>query len=219
MVSNSNRHSSGDSLVANDSNRNKILRRKQMKKVLVLAGLATLLAVPSHAATSTWNIDPFHANAQFEVRHLGISNVQGEFTKVSGTVTLDDSDIAKSSVDASIDVTSIDTRVSRRDDDLKSDGFFDATKFPTITFKSTKVQKAGEGKLTVTGDLTIKGVTKSVTLDVSGPTAPITAMGGQRRGMSATTKINRQDFGVSKDPGMVGDDITIMIDLEMTAAK
>ena len=117
-----------------------------MKKVLVLAGLATLLAVPSHAATSTWNIDPFHANAQFEVRHLGISNVQGEFTKISGTVTIDDSDITKSSVDASIDVTSIDTRVSRRDDDLKSDGFFDATKFPTITFKSTKVQKAGEGK-------------------------------------------------------------------------
>jgi polyisoprenoid-binding protein YceI len=191
-----------------------------MKKFLVLVGLAALLVVPSQAATSTWNIDPFHANAQFEVRHLGISNVQGEFTKISGTVTIDDADITKSTVDATIDATSVDTRVSRRDDDLKSDGFFNVAQFPTITFKSTKIEKAGEGKLKVTGDLTIRGVTKSVVLDVSGPSAPITAMGGQRRGMSATTTINRTDFGVTKDPApMIGNDISIQIDLEMTAAK
>jgi polyisoprenoid-binding protein YceI len=173
------------------------------------------LAAPSFAATATWNIDPYHANAQFTVRHLGISNVQGEFTKVTGTVTIDDSDITKSSVNATIDVSSVDTRVTRRDDDLKSPNFFDVAKFPTMTFQSTKIVKTGDGALKMTGNLTIKGVTKEVTFDVTGPTAPITAMGGTRRGVSATGKINRQDFGVSADPGMVGDEISIMLDLEM----
>ena len=96
------------------------------------------------------------------------------------------------------------------------EGFFDAAKFPTMTFQSTKITKAGDGMLKMTGNLTIKGVTKEVTFDVTGPTAPVSAMGSTRRGVSATGKINRQDFGVSKDPGMVGDDITIMLDLEMT---
>jgi polyisoprenoid-binding protein YceI len=210
----------GVTVVANPSKSITILRRKQMKKFLAMAALAALLAIPSHAATSTWNLDPFHSNAQFTVRHLGISNVQGEFTKISGTVMIDDADITKSTVDVTIDATSIDSRVSRRDDDLKSDGFLNVAQFPTITFKSTKIEKAGEGKLKVTGDLTIKGVTKSVVLDVSGPTAPITAMGGQRRGMSATITINRTDFGVSKDPApMIGNDIAIQVDCEMTAAK
>ncbi len=186
-----------------------------MKKFLAMAGLAVLMAVPSLAATSTWNLDPMHSNAQFTVRHLGISNVQGEFTKVNGTVMLDDADVTKSSVEVTIDANSVDTRVSRRDDDLRSDGFFDVAKFPNITFKSTKVEKAGEGKLKVTGDLTIKGVTKSVVLEVSGPSAVDTHM-GTRRGFSATTKINRTDFGVSKDPApMVGDEIAIQIDCEM----
>ncbi len=187
-----------------------------MKKFLALAGLAAALAVPSLAATSTWNLDPFHSNAQFTVRHLGISNVQGEFTKISGTVAIDDADITKSTVNVTIDATSVDTRVSRRDDDLKSPNFFDVAKYPTITFQSTKVTKAGDGKLMVTGNLTIKDVTKEVTLDVTGPTAPVTAMGGQHRGFSASLKINRQDFHVSADPGMVGDDIAIQIDCEMT---
>lgn len=189
-----------------------------MKKFLVLAGLAAVLAMPSHAATSTWNLDPFHSNAQFTVRHLGISNVQGEFTKISGTVMIDDADITKSTVSVTIDVSSVDTRVSRRDDDLKSPNFFDVAKYPSITFKSTKITKGGDGKLMVTGDLTIKDVTKEVTLDVTGPTAPISAMGSQRRGFAASTKVNRQDFHVSADPGMVGDDIAIQIDCEMTAA-
>jgi polyisoprenoid-binding protein YceI len=197
------------------------LRRQEMKKFLVLAGLAAMLAAPSaFAATTTWNLDPFHSNAQFVARHLGISNVQGEFTKISGTVMLDDTDITKSTVDVTIDATSVDTRVSRRDDDLKSEGFLNAAQYPTITFKSTKIEKAGEGKLKVTGDLTIKGVTKPVTLDVDGPTPTITAMGGQRRGFSATTTINRNDFGVSKDPApMIGNDLMIQIDCEMTLAK
>lgn len=187
-----------------------------MRKFLALAGIAAALALPSFAATSTWNLDPFHSNAQFTVRHLGISNVQGEFTKISGTVAIDDADITKSVVNVTIDATSVDTRVSRRDDDLKSPNFFDVAKYPTITFQSTKITKAGDGKLTVTGNLTIKDVTKEVTLDVTGPTAPVTAMGGQHRGFSASLKINRQDFHVSADPGMVGDDIAIQIDCEMT---
>ena len=119
------------------------------------------------------------------------------------------------SVNATIDVNSIDTRVSRRDDDLKSEHFLNAAQFPSITFQSTKVTKSGDNMLKVTGNLTIRGVTKEVTLDMTGPSAPISAMGSQRRGFSATTKINRQDFGVSADPGMVGDDLTILIDGEM----
>lgn len=187
-----------------------------MKKFLAMAGLAVLMAVPSLAATSTWNLDPMHSSAQFSVRHLGISNVQGQFDKISGTIMFDDADVTKSTVDVTIDATSIDTRVSRRDDDLKSDGFFDVAKFPTITFKSTKVVKAGEGKLKVTGDLTIKGVTKSVVLEVTGPSAVDMHM-GTRRGFSAMTTINRTDFGVSKDPApMIGNDIAIEIDGEMT---
>jgi len=187
-----------------------------MKKFLAVAALVAMMSTPALAATSTWNLDPFHSNAQFFVKHLGISTVQGDFTKVTGTVMLDDQDITKSSVSVTIDVNSIDTRVQRRDDDLKSEHFLNAAQFPTITFQSTKVAKAGDNTLKVTGNLTIRGVTKEVTLDVTGPTAPISAMGSQRRGASATTKVNRQDFGVSADPGMVGDDVTILIDLEMT---
>jgi polyisoprenoid-binding protein YceI len=187
-----------------------------MKKFLAVAGLAAMISVPALAATSTWNLDPFHSNAQFFVKHLGISTVQGDFTKVTGTVLLDDQDVTKSSVSVTIDVNSIDTRVQRRDDDLKSEHFLNAAQFPTITFQSTKVTKTGDNTLKVTGNLTIRGVTKEVTLDVTGPTAPISAMGSQRRGASATTKINRQDFGVAADPGMVGDDVSILIDLEMT---
>jgi len=187
-----------------------------MKKFLVVAGLAAILAIPALAATSTWNLDPFHTNAQFLVKHLGISTVQGDFTKISGTVMLDDQDITKSSVNVTIDVNSIDTRVQRRDDDLKSEHFLNAAQFPTITFQSTKVVKTGDNTLKMTGNMTIRGVTKEVTFDVTGPTAPVSAMGSMRRGASATTKINRQDFGVSADPGMVGDDVTILFDLEMT---
>jgi polyisoprenoid-binding protein YceI len=187
-----------------------------MRKFVMAFGLAAILAVPAFAATTTWQLDPMHTNAQFTVRHLGISNIQGEFTKISGTVQLDDQDITNSTVSVTIDATSIDTRVSRRDDDLKSEHFFNVAMYPTITFQSTKVAKSGDG-LKVTGNLTIRGVTKEVTLDVTGPSAPVKAMGGLRRGAAASTTINRQDFGVAADPGMVGDQIAIQIDLEMTA--
>ena len=191
-----------------------------MKKLVMAFGLAAILAVPALAATTTWTLDPNHTNAQFTVRHLGISNVQGDFTKISGTVTLDDDDPAKSSVDVTIDANSIDTRVAMRDNDLKSEHFLDVAMYPTITFKSTKVEKSGDG-YTVTGNLTIRGVTKEVVLNVGALSAPrkdpMSRTGGMRRGAAASMTINRQDFGVAADPGMVGDELAIQIDCEMTA--
>jgi polyisoprenoid-binding protein YceI len=187
-----------------------------MKKWWAVCGLAAAMAVPALAATSTWQIDPNHANAQFLVKHLGISTIQGEFTKISGTVDLDDQDITKSSVNVTIDATSIYTRVTMRDNDLKSEHFFDVDKYPAMTFQSTQIEKTGDNTAKMTGNLTIRGVTKEVTFDVTGPSAPVKAMGTIRRGAEATTTINRQDFGVSADPGMVGDDIQIRIDIEMT---
>src|SRR5277367_501585 len=193
-----------------------------MKNSLIAFGFAIILAATVQAQSTTWQLDPAHSNAQFSVRHLGISNVQGEFTKVTGTVQLDDQDISKSTVNATIDVASVDTRVQRRDDDLKSDNFFDVAKYPTITFQSTKISKTGEDTAKMTGNLTIHGVTKEVTFDVTGPTKAIQVMGGTRRGASATTKINRQDFGIvfmsNTLPGgdeMIGDTITITLDIEM----
>ena len=192
-----------------------------MKKSLIAFGFAVILAAATQAQTTTWQLDPAHSNAQFSVRHLGISNVQGEFTKLTGTVQLDDQDISKSTVNATIDVNSLDTRVQNRDNDLKSDHFFDVGKFPTITFQSTKIVSTGEGTAKMTGNLTLHGVTKEVTFDVTGPTKVIQVM-GTRRGASATTKINRQDFGMvfmsNAMPGgdqMIGDSVTITLDIEM----
>jgi polyisoprenoid-binding protein YceI len=180
------------------------------------------LSLPAAAVTSTWQIDPNHSSAQFAVRHLAISTVRGAFTKVNGTVQLDDKDISKSSVEVTIDAASVDTRVEARDKDLRSDHFFDVEKYPTITFKSTKVQQIEPGKLKVTGDLTIHGVTKAVVLDLEGPTAPVKdPWGNQRAAVNATTKVNRQDFGVKWNATMdgggvvVGDDVAITIDAEM----
>jgi polyisoprenoid-binding protein YceI len=193
----------------------------QVRAISAIA-LAGALSLPAAAATSTWQIDPNHSAAQFAVRHLAISTVRGAFTKVNGTVQLDDKDISKSSVDVTIDTASVDTRVEARDKDLRSDHFFDVEKYPTITFKSTKVEQVEAGKLKVTGDLTIHGVTKQAVLDVEGPTAPVKdPWGNQRAAVNATTKINRQDFGVKWNAKMdggglvVGDDVAITIDAEM----
>jgi polyisoprenoid-binding protein YceI len=189
-----------------------------MKKWLVVVGLAAAMALPALADSTVWTIDPNHANAQFFVKHLGISTVQGEFTKVSGTVTIDNDDITKSTVDVTIPADTVYTRVAMRDNDLKSEHFLDVAMYPTITFKSTKITKTGDDTYDLDGDLTIRGVTKPVTLKVSDLSKPIDVkmMGGWRQGASATLNINRQDFGVAADPGMVGNDIHILIDIEMT---
>ena len=168
------------------------------------------------AQTETWHLDPPHSAAQFSVRHMGISTVRGTFTKVSGEVTYSASDPAKSSLEVTIDASSVDTRVEMRDNDLRSPHYLDVAKFPTITFKSKRVVAAGAGKLKVTGDLTIHGVTKEVVLDVDGPTPPMKdPMGNPRMGASATTKVNRSDFGVSATPGMIGEEVAIVIDVEL----
>jgi polyisoprenoid-binding protein YceI len=184
--------------------------------------LVTALAVAATAAAQagTWQIDPNHTAAQFSVRHLGVSTVRGAFTKVSGTAKYDPADPSKDSLEVTIDANSVDTRVEMRDNDLRSPRFFDVQKYPTITFHSKAAKAAGVGKLKITGDLTIHGVTKEVVLDVDGPTAPIKdPMGsGQRMGASATTKINRQDFGIVTMPGGIGDEITITIDVELVQA-
>jgi polyisoprenoid-binding protein YceI len=193
-----------------------------MKKAFILAVLAFSLASASFGQSSTYQIDPAHSNAQFVVRHLGISNVQGQFTKVSGTVQLDEGDVTKSTVNATIEVNSLDTRVAARDKDVLSEKFFDAAKFPSMTFQSKKIVRGADGKLKLVGDLTIHGVTREVTFDVDGPTAAIKdPWGNNRRGVSATTKINRQEFGLTYNSALpsgelaVGDSVTIILDIEI----
>ena len=193
-----------------------------LSRIAVTAGLAAVLSLPAGAATSEWKIDPQHSSAQFSVRHMAISTVRGAFSKVTGAILLDDSDITKSTVDVTIDASTVDTREPDRDKDLRSDKFFDVAHYPSITFKSKRVQQVATGKLKVTGDLTIRGTTKEVVLDVEGPTAPVKdPWGNVRAAVTATTKVNRQDFGVkwnaTLDNGgvVVGDDVNITIDVEM----
>lgn len=195
---------------------------QHLSRIAALAGLAAAVSLPSGAATSDWKIDPQHSSAQFAVRHMAISTVRGAFSKVNGTVVLDDKDITKSTVDVTIDVSTVDTREPARDNDLRSDRFFDVAHYPTLTFKSKKVEQVAAGKLRVTGDLTIRGTTKEVILDVDGPTSPVKdPWGNQRAAANATAKINRQEFGMkwnaTLDNGgvVVGDDVNIIIDLEM----
>jgi len=182
-----------------------------------LALFASLsLAATAAAQAGTWQVDPNHSAAQFSVRHLGVSTVRGAFTKVSGTATHDPADPSKDTLEATIQAASVDTRVEMRDKDLRSPNFLDVEKFPTITFHSKQAKSVGTGRVQITGDLTIHGVTKEVVLDVEGPSAPIKdPWGNQRIGASASTKINRKDFGVNGAPGAVGDDISITIDVEL----
>jgi len=191
-----------------------------MSRFVLTLVTALAMAATAAAQAGTWQIDPNHTAAQFSVRHLGLSTVRGAFTKVSGTAKYDPADPSKDFLEVTIDANSVDTRVEMRDNDLRSPRFFDVQKFPTITFHSKAAKAAGAGKMKITGDLTIHGVTKEVVLDVDGPTAPIKdPMGsGQRMGASATTKINRQDFGIVTMPGGIGDEITITIDVELVQA-
>jgi polyisoprenoid-binding protein YceI len=197
-----------------------------MRRAFAIVLLAAVAAGPAVAAESTWEIDPAHSSVQFSVRHMMVSNVRGEFRKVSGTVQGDETDPTKAKVEATIDTTSIDTRNEKRDSHLKSADFLDTEKFPTMTFKSKKIEKTGDRRYKVTGDLTLHGVTRDVTLDVEGPSASVKdPMGNVRVGATATAKLNRQDFGITwskaLDGGgvMVGDDIDVTIDVEGTKNK
>src|SRR5271154_1606727 len=182
------------------------------------------LATPQ-TATTTWNIDPVHSAAEFKVKHMMISNVKGHFPKVRGALTLDESDLSKSRVEATIDATSIETRDPQRDTHLKSPDFFDVEKFPAISFKSTGIRVVRDGELAVEGNLTIRDVTRKVVFSVEGPTPPAKdPWGNTRVGVSATTKISRKDFGLHWNAALesggflVGDEVTITLDVQFVKA-
>jgi len=185
--------------------------------------IASAVALSAPALAATWQIDPAHSNVSFSVRHMMVSNVRGEFTKVSGTVDGDEKTPTQAVINATIDASSINTREAKRDDHLKSADFLDVAKYPTITFKSKRIEPAGTGQFKVTGDLTLHGVTREVVLDVSDVTPPIKdPMGKTRAGAHAGTKIDRKDFGINWSKAMdgggllVGDDVAISIDVEAT---
>jgi len=179
----------------------------------------------TQAATITWKIDPAHSQAEFKVKHMMISNVKGSFSGLSGTLIEDTSDPTRSQIEASIDASTISTGDEQRDTHLKSADFFDQAQHPNMTFKSTKVEKKADGEYKVTGDLTVHGVTKPVTFAVEGPSAPgKDPWGNTRIGLSATTKINRKDFGLTWNAALetggilVGEDVQITLDVQFIQA-
>ena len=194
------------------------IREERMKTMSQTAPLTS-------QQTSTWNIDPVHSTAEFKVKHMMIANVKGTFSKVSGALTFDESDLTKSKVEASIEAASIDTRDDQRDAHLRSADFLDVENYPQLSFASTSVKKAGNGKLSVEGDLTIRGVTRTVDFAVEGPTPPAKdPWGNVRVAISATTKINRKDFGLTWNAALetggilVGDHVTITLEAEFVKA-
>jgi polyisoprenoid-binding protein YceI len=189
------------------------------------AAAVLLITAPSIAVAQsdvqTWTIDANHSAAQFAVKHLLVSTVRGQFDKLSGTIKVKGDDIRTLAIDVTIDAASVNTRVTNRDNDLRSPNFFDVEKFPTITFVSKKSEPAGAGHFKVTGDLTMHGVTREVVLDAEGPSPQLPQGQSVRIGASATAKINRRDFGlqygrVVEGAAVVGDEITITLDVEAT---
>jgi polyisoprenoid-binding protein YceI len=185
-----------------------------------------VLAVPVFTYAVTWEIDPTHSSFQFKVRHMTVSNVKGDFSKLRGIVTIDDKDIAQMKVEVAIEATSVNTGHTQRDEHLRGPGFFDVAKYPTITFVSKKVIKADADRLRVIGDLTIHGVIREITVDVEGPTPEVKDPGGNfRRGATATVKINRSDFGLTwnkvLDNGglVVGDEVNIYVEVELVRKR
>src|SRR5579862_6219161 len=181
-----------------------------MKRLAILTGMLAFAAQLALAQTSTWVSDPNHSEVDFAISHMSISKVHGRFGGVDATIQMNDADITKSSVQVTIDVGTIDTGVQGRDTDLKSANYFDVANFPKATFTSTSVTKNG-GKLTVAGNLTLHGVTKPVVLDVEGPSTQATVRGKVHCGFSATTTINRVDFGIAPTTAaaMLGDDVAL----------
>jgi polyisoprenoid-binding protein YceI len=179
----------------------------------------------TNSSQTTWNVDPAHSAAEFKVKHMMISNVKGSFRALSGVLNLDEADVTGSSVEAFLPVATLSTGDEQRDGHLKSADFFDAEKFPTITFKSNEVKRTGEGEYAVTGDLTLRGVTKPVTFAVEGPSAPgKDPWGNLRIGLSATTRINRKDFGLTWNSALeaggvlVGDEVGLTLDVQFIKA-
>jgi polyisoprenoid-binding protein YceI len=184
-----------------------------------------LLLTAAPALAQTWQIDPAHSRAMFTVRHLTIADIRGDFGAVTGTVDYDGKDVTKAKINATIDVNSITTRVAARDDHLKTDDFFDVKNHPTMKFVSTSITPKGNGRYNLTGNLTLRGVTKPVTLEMTAPAGPVTVRGDTRLGASATGTINRKDFGVKYhellDNGglAVADNVFIQLDVEVIQQK
>ena len=193
-----------------------------MRRRMILAAAVLCLAMPGLSLAAPWEFDPAHTGVHFKVRHLMVSSVRGDFEKVSGKIVYDEADVTKSAADITIDAASVNTRVAKRDEDLRSPNFLDVAKYPTITFKSKRVEKSADGLLKMTGDLTIHGVTKEVVLNIEGPSPAIKdPMGNIRVGGQATSKISRKDFGLvwnkTLETGgvVVGDEVDITIDVEI----
>ncbi|MDE3186195.1 MAG: YceI family protein [Acidobacteriota bacterium] len=177
------------------------------------------------ATLTAWNIDPAHSAAEFKVKHMMISNVKGKFSGISGVLNLDEADPTRSTIEALIPAATLSTADEQRDTHLKSADFFDAEKFPTLTFKSSQVKRVADGEYAVTGDLTMHGVSRTVTFAVDGPSQPgKDPWGNQRIGLSATTKINRKDFGLTWNAALetggvlVGEEVTITLDVQFIKA-
>ncbi|HET9751391.1 MAG TPA: YceI family protein [Myxococcales bacterium] len=192
-----------------------------MKKLIAL--IAAAVAAPAFAAT-TYDIDASHSATSFAVKHLVVSTVRGQFDKTTGAIQYDEANPARSTVDATVDAASIDTRDPKRDEHLRSADFFDVAKYPTLSFRSTSVATAGKDKLEVKGDLTLHGVTRPVTLAVSATPAVKGMYGETRRAFSATTTIHRKDFGLTWNKAVeagpvVGDDVIITLDIEGVERK
>jgi len=188
--------------------------------------LAFCLVLPISAAAATWQIDPDHSSIQFKIKHLGIAYVRGIFEKFEGMVQFDDQDIAKATVQASIDVASLNTAVPKRDEHLRSADFFDVASYPTMTFVAQKVIPSGKDTLQVIGALTLRGITREVVLNVSGPTPAVQdPWGNIRRGASATAVLDRRDFGLTwhktLDNGvpLIGHEVIMQLEIEMIQAK
>jgi polyisoprenoid-binding protein YceI len=214
--------SSARSLLTSRIHQNYGKGEKEMRFIIRFIAAVSMVLLPSLSSGALWNIDAEHSNIQFKVRHLMVSNVKGVFGKVQGVITIDDKDITRSSANVSIDTASINTGVAKRDDHLRSADFFDVSKYPTMTYTSKKVVTMGAGKLKMVGDLTIHGITREAAFDVEGPSQEIKdPQGKMRRGASATTMINRKDFGLTWNKALetggvvVGDEVTITIEVEM----
>ena len=189
-----------------------------MKRLALLSGILALAAPMAVAQYSTWTSDPAHSEVDFSIKHGGVSNVHGRFGAVAATLVFNEADVTKSTVTATIDIATVDTGVAARDAHLKTDAFFDAAKFPTATFTSTGVVKNG-GKLTVSGNFTVHGITKPVVLDVEGPSQPVEGMMDHKThsGFSATTTISRSAFGIGSSfpTALVGDEVKLTIEVEI----
>jgi len=193
-----------------------------MKRRITIYFAFFILTMPAFASAATYDIDPAHSSFNFKVRHLTVSNVAGTFGKVKGTAEIDDKQITALRVEVTLDATSIDTGHAQRDEHLRGPDFFDVAKYPTLMFVSRKISRIDANKIQVTGDLTIRDVTKEVTVDIEGPTPEIKDPGGKmRRGATGTTKVNRKDFGITwnktLDNGglVVGDEVNISVEVEL----